>query len=81
MTDYFALACGLSLQADPLTVLLAKYVPDPDRRPRRDVSGDYSQSDFQILMVGSFSGTFRMRMKNLRSCSSMKDDQQLEGSR
>jgi len=37
-----------------LTVLLAKYVPDPDRRPRRDVSGDYSQSDFQTLMVGWF---------------------------
>jgi len=46
--------CGLSLQSDPLTVLLAKYVPDPDRRPRRDVSGDYSQSDFQTLMVGCF---------------------------
>ena len=46
--------CGLSLQSDPLTVLLAKYVPDPDRRPRRDVSGDYSQSDFQTLMVGWF---------------------------
>jgi hypothetical protein len=60
VTDYFLdapwlhIMRGLSLQSDPLTVLLAKYIPDPDRRPRRDVSGDYSQSDFQTLMVGSF---------------------------
>lgn len=92
VTDYFCIVCtGCSLQSDPLTVLLAKYIPDPDRRPRRDVSGDYSQSNFQTLTVGSFSGVFRKKKKEqekgeyisdevpLPLC--MKDDQQLESSR
>lgn len=61
MTDFYALDGPmvapypwLLLQSDPLTVLLAKYIPDPDRRPRRDVSGEYSQSDFPTLMVCPF---------------------------
>jgi hypothetical protein len=57
VTDHYAITprfVVFGLQSDPLTVLLAKYIPDPDRRPRRDVSGDYSQSDFQTLLVGSF---------------------------
>jgi hypothetical protein len=37
--------------SDPLTMLLAKYVPNPDLRPRRDLSGDYAHTDLQTLIV------------------------------
>lgn len=42
---------GKPSQADPLKILLAKYIPDPDRRPQRDSSGDYNQSDVPTLIV------------------------------
>lgn len=32
-------------------MLLAKYVPNPDQRPRRDLSGDYTHTDLQTLIV------------------------------
>lgn len=32
-------------------MLLAKYIPNPDMRPRRDLSGDYSHADLPTLIV------------------------------
>ena len=42
--------------SDPLTMLLAKYVPNPDLRPRRDLSGDYTHTDLQTLIVSGSRG-------------------------
>ncbi|OCH85501.1 hypothetical protein OBBRIDRAFT_762865 [Obba rivulosa] len=45
---------------DPLTTLLMKYVP-PDRRPARDLSGEWQRSDFPTLvMTNSWRALARM---------------------
>ncbi|OBZ74047.1 Trafficking protein particle complex subunit 12 [Grifola frondosa] len=45
---------------DPLTTLLNKYI-SPEKRPARDVTGDWSRSDFHTLvMTGSWRALARM---------------------
>lgn len=41
----------LRSQTDPLTALLAKYIEQPDKRPVRDVYGDWRHTDFHTLVV------------------------------
>jgi hypothetical protein len=38
-------------QTDPLTTLLTKYVPNPEKRPPRDTAGEYARADFHTLVV------------------------------
>ncbi|KAG8802758.1 hypothetical protein FRC17_006346 [Serendipita sp. 399] len=47
--------------SDPLTHLLAKYIPNPEARPRRDTSGDYEHADLETLVsLNSFRAIARM---------------------
>ncbi|KAF9477577.1 hypothetical protein BDN70DRAFT_880959, partial [Pholiota conissans] len=36
---------------DPLTTLLNKYIYPPERRPMRDLTGDWQRSDFHTLVI------------------------------
>lgn len=38
------------LQTDPLTTLLTKFIP-PERRPTRDLTGQWHRADFHVLVV------------------------------
>ncbi|KAI0047187.1 hypothetical protein FA95DRAFT_1582762 [Auriscalpium vulgare] len=35
---------------DPLTTLLTKFVANPEKRPKRDLTGEWTRSDFQTLV-------------------------------
>ena len=62
-------------QTDPLTSLLTKYIP-PEKRPARDVSGDWQHSDFHTLVVSIIvSSTKRQYNQNVELAR--VDDQQL----
>ncbi|KZV94593.1 hypothetical protein EXIGLDRAFT_672967 [Exidia glandulosa HHB12029] len=37
--------------ADPLNTLLTKYVPQPEKRPHRDLSGAWHKTDFHTLVM------------------------------
>ncbi|KAA1470247.1 hypothetical protein DENSPDRAFT_774116 [Dentipellis sp. KUC8613] len=51
---------------DPLTTLLMKYIPNPERRPRRDLTGDWTRSDFHTLvMTNSWRALARMARDRL----------------
>lgn len=57
-------------EADPLKVLLAKYVPDPNLRPQRDSSGDYTQSDLPTLVAtNSWRATAKLARDSLLNCN------------
>ena len=36
---------------DPLTTLLTKYISNPARRPQRDLTGEWTKTDFRTLVV------------------------------
>ena len=36
---------------DPLTTLLTKYISNPERRPQRDLTGEWTKTDFHTLVV------------------------------
>ena len=36
---------------DPLTTLLTKYISNPARRPQRDLTGEWTKTDFHTLVV------------------------------
>ncbi|KAG5338686.1 hypothetical protein C0989_006654 [Termitomyces sp. Mn162] len=38
---------------DPLTILLTKYIYPPEKRPVRDVTGDWQRSDFHTLVASA----------------------------
>ncbi|KAF8906282.1 hypothetical protein CPB84DRAFT_1813897 [Gymnopilus junonius] len=38
---------------DPLTTLLNKYIHPPERRPTRDLAGEWQRSDFHTLVMGN----------------------------
>ncbi|EJD47971.1 hypothetical protein AURDEDRAFT_113238, partial [Auricularia subglabra TFB-10046 SS5] len=38
---------------DPLTTLLTKYVPQPEKRPQRDLSGAWHKTDFHTLVMSN----------------------------
>jgi len=42
-------------QTDPLTTLLNKYIYPPERRPPRDLTGEWQRADFHTLVVSSSS--------------------------
>ncbi|KAG8842671.1 hypothetical protein FRB91_004000, partial [Serendipita sp. 411] len=55
-------------ESDPLTHLLAKYISNPDARPRRDTSGDYTHADLETLVsLNSFRAIARMACDKLVS--------------
>ncbi|KAG6919519.1 hypothetical protein DXG01_005109 [Tephrocybe rancida] len=46
---------------DPLTILLTKYIYPPEKRPARDVTGDWQRNDFHTLvMTNSWRALARM---------------------
>ncbi|CAG7847735.1 SubName: Full=Uncharacterized protein {ECO:0000313/EMBL:CCA67893.1} [Serendipita indica DSM 11827] len=54
--------------SDPLTLLVAKYIPDPQARPRRDLSGDYTHTDLRtLIMTNSWRATARLARDQLTS--------------
>ncbi|KIP01161.1 hypothetical protein PHLGIDRAFT_123601 [Phlebiopsis gigantea 11061_1 CR5-6] len=54
---------------DPLTSLLTKYIP-PERRPTRDVSGDWQHADFHTLvMTNSWRALARMARDRIVKCN------------
>ncbi|KAF8202268.1 hypothetical protein BJ912DRAFT_1019185 [Pholiota molesta] len=51
---------------DPLTTLLNKYIYPPERRPMRDLTGDWQRSDFHTLvMTNSWRALARMARDRL----------------
>ncbi|KAG5723677.1 Tetratricopeptide repeat protein 15 [Termitomyces sp. T112] len=51
---------------DPLTILLTKYIYPPEKRPVRDVTGDWQRSDFHTLvMTNSWRALARMARDRL----------------
>ncbi|PPQ91887.1 hypothetical protein CVT25_000762 [Psilocybe cyanescens] len=63
---------------DPLTTLLNKYIYPPEKRPARDLTGDWQRNDFHTLVVsGTFVDDLRIRAMNslfavpLRDCVQM----------
>ncbi|PVG01913.1 hypothetical protein CPB86DRAFT_25683 [Serendipita vermifera] len=65
--------------SDPLTMLLAKYVPNPDHRPRRDLSGDFTQSDLNtLIMTNSWRATAKLARHMLLSTSPTDVEKVLE---
>ena len=58
-----------TLEADPLKILLAKYVPDPNLRPQRDSSGEYSQTDLPTLITtNSWRATAKLARDQILVC-------------
>ncbi|KAI0285811.1 hypothetical protein BGY98DRAFT_909570 [Russula aff. rugulosa BPL654] len=46
---------------DPLSTLLTKYISNPERRPQRDLSGEWTKTDFHTLvMTNSWRALARM---------------------
>ncbi|KAI0289448.1 hypothetical protein BC826DRAFT_1031882, partial [Russula brevipes] len=46
---------------DPLTTLLTKYISNPERRPQRDLTGEWNRTDFHTLvMTNSWRALARM---------------------
>ncbi|KAI9451686.1 hypothetical protein BJY52DRAFT_91219 [Lactarius psammicola] len=46
---------------DPLTTLLTKYISNPERRPQRDLTGEWTRTDFHTLvMTNSWRALARM---------------------
>jgi hypothetical protein len=39
------------IKTDPLTTLLTKYISNPERRPQRDLTGEWNRTDFHTLVV------------------------------
>ncbi|KAG6865157.1 hypothetical protein C0991_004767 [Blastosporella zonata] len=51
---------------DPLTILLTKYIYPPEKRPVRDVTGDWQRNDFHTLvMTNSWRALARMARDRL----------------
>ena len=48
-------------QTDTLNTLLTKYVPDPNQRPPRDTSGEWTTKDFHSLVVSHSFSLFTCR--------------------
>src|SRR6266404_2637665 len=38
-------------KTDPLTTLLTKYISNPEKRPQRDLTGEWTRTDFHTLVV------------------------------
>ncbi|KAF8498609.1 hypothetical protein F5888DRAFT_1690439 [Russula emetica] len=46
---------------DPLTTLLTKYISNPERRPQRDLTGEWTKTDFHtLIMTNSWRALARM---------------------
>ena len=41
------------IKTDPLTTLLTKYISNPERRPQRDLTGEWTRTDFHTLVVSA----------------------------
>ncbi|KAG1770680.1 hypothetical protein EDD22DRAFT_1047640 [Suillus occidentalis] len=55
---------------DPLNILLTKYVSPPERRPVRDVTGEWHDSDFHsMVMTNSWRALARMARDRLVTCN------------
>ncbi|KAG6833005.1 hypothetical protein H0H87_012591 [Tephrocybe sp. NHM501043] len=51
---------------DPLTILLTKYIYPPEKRPVRDVTGDWKRNDFHaLIMTNSWRALARMARDQL----------------
>lgn len=49
------------IKTDPLTTLLTKYISNPERRPQRDLTGEWNRTDFHTLvMTNSWRALARM---------------------
>ncbi|KAG1740064.1 hypothetical protein EDB19DRAFT_1895431 [Suillus lakei] len=55
---------------DPLNILLTKYVSPPEKRPVRDVTGEWQDSDFHsMVMSNSWRALARMARDRLVTCN------------
>ncbi|OAX34869.1 hypothetical protein K503DRAFT_697904 [Rhizopogon vinicolor AM-OR11-026] len=55
---------------DPLNILLTKYVSPPEKRPVRDVTGEWQDSDFHsMVMSNSWRALARMARDRLVACN------------
>ncbi|KAG6821423.1 hypothetical protein H0H93_010147 [Arthromyces matolae] len=55
---------------DPLTILLTKYIFPPEKRPTRDVTGDWHRDDFEALvMTNSWRSLAKMARDRLVSAN------------
>ena len=45
--------CLYDDKTDPLTTLLTKYISNPERRPQRDLTGEWTRTDFHTLVVSA----------------------------
>lgn len=70
---------------DPLTTLLTKYISNPERRPQRDLTGEWAETDFHTLVVSRIFPTREGHRETIRDhprflsffSFSVLDDEQL----